>query len=97
MTPPAAFAVHTTSSYNRLSNKLQKSHRDFDAAERNMAAILSQDPFNRTRQHHIKKLEAVAPGDGQFRIRLGRWRFRYDIIDQVVLVSYCGLRREDTY
>jgi len=97
MTPSAAFTVRTTSLYDRLSNKLQKSHCDFDAAERSMAAILSQDPYNRTRQHHIKKLEAVAPGDGQFRLRLGRWRFRYDIVDQVVLVSYCGLRREDTY
>jgi len=28
---------------------------------------------------------------------MGRWRFRYDIIGQVVVLHYCGLRREDTY
>ena len=57
MTSPAAFAVRTTSFYDRLSSKLQKSHRDFDAVERDMATILSQDPYNRTRRHHNKKLE----------------------------------------
>lgn len=59
--------------------------------------ILSQDPYNRTRQYHIKKLEGVVAGEGRYRISLGRWRFRFDILDQVVLLSYCGLRREDTY
>jgi hypothetical protein len=41
---PAAFTVRTTSRYDRLSNKLQESHRDFDAAEKRAAAILSEDP-----------------------------------------------------
>jgi hypothetical protein len=93
----AAFTVRTTPRYDRLSNKLHKSHRDFDAAEKSAAAVLSQDPYNRTRRYHIKKLEAVAAGEGQYRLSLGRWRFRYDILGQVVLLSYCGLRREDTY
>jgi hypothetical protein len=94
---PAAFTVRTTSHYNRLSNKLQKSNRDFDSAEKSAAVILSEDPFNRTRRHHIKKLEGVAAGEGQYRVSLGRWRFRYDIVGQVVWLHYWGLRREDTY
>jgi hypothetical protein len=94
---PAAFTVRTTPRYDRLSNKLQRSHRDFDAAEKSAASVLSEDPHNRTRRRHIKKLAAVAPGEGQYRLSLGRWRFRYDIIGQVVLLTYCGLRREDTY
>ncbi len=92
-----AFAVHTTPAYDRLSSKLHKGHRDFDAAEKSAAGILSDDPYNRTRRHHIKKLEGVPAGEGQYRLSLGRWRFRYDILGQVVLLSYCGLRREDTY
>lgn len=59
--------------------------------------ILKVDPYNRRRVHNIKKLQAVSAGDGHFRLKLGRWRFRYDITDQVVLLSYCGLRREETY
>ena len=45
---------------------------------------LRTDPYNRTRQHPIKKLEAVAEGLGQYRIRSGRFRFRYDISGQEV-------------
>jgi len=95
MTPP--FAVHPTSHYERLSAKLQKSNRDFEAIERSAVAILSADPYNRSRNHKIKKLEGVQRGDAQYRLSLGRWRFRYDILDQVVLLGYCGLRRESTY
>lgn len=65
--------------------------------EESAVAVLSRDPYNHTRSHHIKKLEAVPSGDGQFRLSLGRWRFRYDIVGRVVLLSYCGLGREDTY
>jgi len=94
---PADFAVRTVPRYDRLSNRLHKTHRDFDAVEKNAASILAADPYNRTRQHHIKKLEGVSAGEGQYRLSLGRWRFRYDIFDKVVLLGYCGLRREDTY
>jgi hypothetical protein len=94
---PPAFSVHTTPHYERLSSKLKKGHRDFEATEKSAQAILSEDPYNRTRRHHIKKLEGVASGDGQYRLSLGRWRFRCDITGQVVELHYCGLRREDTY
>jgi hypothetical protein len=93
----SGFTVHTTPRYERLSNKLQKGHRDFEATEKSAIAILSADPYNRTRRYHIKKLEGVQSGEGQYRLSLGRWRFRYDIVGRVVLLSYCGLRREDTY
>jgi hypothetical protein len=92
-----SFAVHPTSHYQRLSTKLQKGNRDFEAIERSAVAILSADPYNRSRSHKIKKLEDVPRGEGQFRLSLGRWRFRYDILGQIVLLGYCGLRREDTY
>lgn len=95
MTP--SFAVHPTSHYERLSSKLQKSNRDFDETEQSAVAILSADPYNRSRSHKIKKLKAVPRGEGQYRLSLGRWRSRYDILGQVVLLGYCGLRREDTY
>ena len=81
----------------RLSTKLQEKHHDFEVTEKSAVAILSEDPYGRTRRYHIKKLEGVASGEGQYRIALGRWRFRYDIAGLVVVLSYCGLRREDTY
>jgi hypothetical protein len=39
------------------------------------------------RIHNIKKLEGVPSGEGQYRLALGRWRFRYDVLGQVVLLS----------
>jgi hypothetical protein len=69
MTPPTPFAVHTTPHYERLSSRLFKGHRDFEAAEQSAREILSSDPYNRTRRHHIKKLEGVAAGDGQYLCR----------------------------
>jgi hypothetical protein len=44
MTP--TFAVHPTSHYQRLSTKLHKTNRDFEATERSAVAILSADPYN---------------------------------------------------
>ena len=93
----SGFIVHTTPRYERLSNKLEKGHGDFEATEKSAVVILSADPYNRTRRHHIRKLEAVPAGEGQYRLSLGRWRFRYDIVGQRVALHYCGLRREDTY
>jgi len=91
------FAVRATSHYERLSDKLHEGHPGFESIEKSAAAVLSADPYNRTRRHHIRKLEGVPFGEGQYRLSLGRWRFRYDIVDKVVALTYCGLRREETY
>jgi mRNA-degrading endonuclease RelE of RelBE toxin-antitoxin system len=60
-------------------------------------SILREDPYNRHGRHAIKKLQGVAQSEGQYRLRLGRWRFRYDISDSDVILMWAGLRREDTY
>ena len=46
---------------------------------------------------HPIKLARVPAGEGQYRLRSGRFRFRYDIAGREVVLLYCGLRREDTY
>jgi mRNA-degrading endonuclease RelE of RelBE toxin-antitoxin system len=48
-------------------------------------------------KHRIKKLTNVPAGEGQYRLRSGRFRFRYDVAGREVVLLYCGLRREDTY
>jgi mRNA-degrading endonuclease RelE of RelBE toxin-antitoxin system len=55
------------------------------------------DPYNKNYKFQIKKLRDVAAGEGQFRLRSGRFRIRYDIVESEVVLQYCGLRREDTY
>ena len=56
-------------------------------------AVRSTSHFER----NVKKLEGVSPGDGQYRLRLGRFRFRYDIVKQVVYLKACVLRSESSY
>ena len=58
---------------------------------------LRSDPYNSGRRFAIKKLRDVVPGNGQYRMRLGRFRFRYDISGDAVTLVRCSLRREDTY
>jgi mRNA-degrading endonuclease RelE of RelBE toxin-antitoxin system len=59
--------------------------------------VLQTDPYNRSRTHQIKKLTNVESGASQYRLRLDRFRFRYDIADRIVYLKRCSLRREDTY
>ena len=95
MTPP--FLVRTTPHYERLARKLLRQHPDFSPIQERALAILGVDPMNRARNYHIKKLEGIAPDDGQWRLSLGRWRFRYELAIRDVVLKRCGLRREDTY
>lgn len=95
MTP--TFTVITTARFDRLLRALHKQHAEVVDYYTETLTILALDAYNQTRQYHIKKLESVRHGDGQYRLSLGRWRFRYDIFDREVVLQYCGLRREDTY
>ena len=94
-----ALRVETTAHYDRLARGLARQHSDFLAEPTRAVAILGDDPFNRTGKYPIRKLWAVKLGEGQHRLWLRRYRFRYDIfINRGVIVLYaCGLRREDTY
>jgi len=94
MTP--AFTVEISPHFERLARRLRRQHSEFTALFREAIAILATDPYNHSRRHSIKKLTSTQE-DGQWRLRIGRFRFRYDINDQTVELKYCGLRREDTY
>ena len=95
MTP--RFSVRVSPRCRPLLARLTEQHRDFPQVHVRAVEILEQDPANVRRQHHILKLKDTARGDGQWRLRLGRFRFRYDIYESEVLLLYCGLRREDTH
>ena len=94
---PASFLVRTSAHYERLARLLRKRQPKFDTAHQRAIEILGQYPTNRSGSYDIKKLTNTPRGEGQWRLALGRFRFRYDIYDQDVVLQYCGLRREDTY
>ena len=95
MTP--VFTVITTSEFERAFHKLVRHHAELSDYYDRAVSILERDPYNRTRLHPIKKLKDLRTGDGQYRIRFGRFRFRHDIERPVVYLKTCGIRREDTY
>ncbi len=92
-----AYSVLTTAHFDRLMRKLAPKHPELVERFEQAIAILSADPYNKSGQHEIKKLVGVSAGEGQYRLRSGRFRFRYDVAGHEVVLLYCGLRREDTY
>jgi mRNA-degrading endonuclease RelE of RelBE toxin-antitoxin system len=92
-----AYSVVTTAHFGRLMKKLASKHPDLVERFEEAIGILSLDPYNKTRKYPIKKLQVVSAGEGEYRLRSGRFRFRYDIAGREVVLLYCGLRREDTY
>lgn len=92
-----AYRVVTTAHFDRLMKKLAPKHPELVERLEEVIATLSADPFDKSRRHPIKKLREVPAGEAQYRLRSGRFRFRYDIEGTEVLFLYCGLRREDTY
>lgn len=59
-----------------------------------MAVVLRRDPLNTSRRYQIKKLTNVGHGDGQWRIRSGVYRLRYDIEGDAVTLHSINHRSE---
>ena len=93
----APFSVRSTPRFDRLLKKLSKRHPDLPKRYAEALRILQADAYNRTRMYPIRKLEGASASEGQYRLRSGRWRFRYDVWGQEVELNYCRLRREETY
>jgi mRNA-degrading endonuclease RelE of RelBE toxin-antitoxin system len=92
-----AFEIIATAHFERELKKLARTQAEVVDEFETILPILRSDPHNRTRKHPIRKLEAVKAGEGQYRIRVKRFRFRYDIEGRTVLLKACSLRRENTY
>lgn len=93
----ASFTIRTSPGFDRLLRHLQKQHPELSRILEAALTVLEEDPYNRSRTHNIKRLEGQKVGSGQYRLRIGRRRFRYDIAGNDVVLEYVGLRREDSY
>ena len=93
MTQPP-FRTLTTPGFERDLKRLIKRDPLSLRKVRALVVILKNDPYNRSRSHDIKKLTAIKVGEGQFRIRSGDFRLRYDIIEREVILYSVRNRRE---
>ncbi len=90
------FRVLATPGYQRDVRNATKRHAALLSTIARLHAILSEDPYNASRRHDIKKLAGVKMGEGQWRIRAGVYRLRYDISDNDV-VLYSFRQRKEAY
>ena len=94
---PPRFAVLSSPRFERDFRALAKRHAQLLPLREQLLTILRTDPANRSCRHDIVKLQDVKPGEGQYRLRLRRFRFRYDLARGTVRLHTCSLRREDSY
>jgi mRNA-degrading endonuclease RelE of RelBE toxin-antitoxin system len=93
----AGFAVSAPRSFARTLEGLAKHHPELAELYTQALEILVEDPYNVGRRYAIKKLHGVPAGEGQYRLRLRRFRFRYDVLGREVVLLDVSLRRENTY
>lgn len=89
-----AFEVTTTRAFDRSMKRLAKSDVRISVLFERLLAVLSNDPYNTSRRYDITKLTDVDQGDGQWRIRTGVYRLRYDIEGRNVILHSINHRRE---
>lgn len=80
------FRIRSSPSFERDIRKLTKRNPNLLLKLEEAAAILRVDPYNSSRKHNIRKLNAVQPGEGQWRIRTGDYRIRYDVFGNDVVL-----------
>ena len=90
------FHLRTTPGYERDVRSATKNNALLLDVIEMLLDVLEQDPYNKSRQYNIKKLTDVKAGDGQWRIRAGKFRLRYDIIGQEVIL-YSFRHRKEAY
>ena len=83
-----AFQVVTSPAFERSARRVTRRSPELAALLAELIGILETDPYNRTRRYDITKLTGVKPGNGQWRIRQGDYRLRYDISGREVVLYH---------
>jgi mRNA-degrading endonuclease RelE of RelBE toxin-antitoxin system len=91
---PSSFRLVSTPAFERDARRRIRQSPDLIESLEAVRIIPKRDPHNRTREHNIRKLTDVKLGEGQWRIRVGVYRLRYDIIGREVILYSFRHRRE---
>ena len=90
----ARFQIIATAGFSRSLKKLVNKNPEITEVYEAMLQVLQDDPLNLSRNHKIKKLTNIDAG--QWRIRAGVYRLRYDIHGNTV-VLHSIKHRSDAY
>jgi mRNA-degrading endonuclease RelE of RelBE toxin-antitoxin system len=93
---PEIFRLLPTSRFKRDVEEVYRHHPAILQQLESLKVILTHDPYNRSRRHDIQKLRDVPNGEGQYRIRSGRYRLRYDVSGSDI-VLYSFKHRKEAY
>lgn len=92
----APYRILTTPGFDRDAKKTIGRNQKLTKVLAELLEILSEDPQNHTAKYQIKKLAGLRPGEGQWRIRSGNYRLRYDVFGTDVLL-YSFRDRKEAY
>jgi len=84
----------TTSAFERDARSITRCNARLLRVLDRLLNVLAEDPYNKSGRHDIKKLTGLKPGGGQWRIRAGDYRLRYDIFGRDVVLYAVRHRRE---
>ncbi len=86
------FKILVTASFSRTLKTLAARNPEVPGVYQAMLNVLQRDPLNLSRRHPIKKLINIDVG--QWRIRSGVYRLRYDVSGDTVLLHALNHRGE---
>ncbi len=93
---PDVFRLLPSTRFKRDFEEIYKKNPAIIRQLDQLRIILSHDPYNQSRRYDIKKLKEVPTGEGQYRVRSGKYRLRYDIQGSDVIL-YSFKHRKDAY
>jgi mRNA-degrading endonuclease RelE of RelBE toxin-antitoxin system len=91
---PPRYRVVVSPGLEREARQLRRRLPGVYAGLLEAVELLEVDPYNLQDRANIRKLVDVPAGEGQFRLRLGNYRLRYDVVGSEVILHSMRPRRE---
>ncbi len=88
------FTVRQSSRFERDITRLTKKNRAVASIFERSLNVLEVDPFNLSRMYRVKKLTDITKGNGQWRLRIDKYRIRYDISNTEVILHSIKPRKD---
>lgn len=88
------YRVVASSAFERDVRRLRRQRLGVYGSLLRAVEVLERDPFNRQGEANMRKLVDVPVGEGQFRLRMGDYRLRYDVVDDDVILHSMRPRRD---